>query len=90
MAKTWYPVIDYIKCIECGICVDSCPHNVYDEIKSPSPVVITENCIKGCHGCGNRCPKGAIKYVGDNTGWTPLNRKKPSDGGCGCSCGGTN
>ena len=50
MAKTWYPVIDYIE-------------------------------------CGNRCPKGAIEYVGDNTGWTSLNRKKSSNNGCGCSCG---
>ncbi|MFA7175033.1 MAG: 4Fe-4S binding protein, partial [Kiritimatiellia bacterium] len=26
MAKTWYPVIDYASCIECGTCVNFCPH----------------------------------------------------------------
>lgn len=80
MSKKWYPVVDYIDCEECGTCVDKCPHNVYDKTKSPSPVIVRpENCIEGCHGCGNRCPNGAIVYVGENTGWIPPN---------GCSCGG--
>lgn len=39
MAKTWYPVIDYAACSECGICVEDCPHGVYDKDKAPTPVV---------------------------------------------------
>ncbi|HOJ11374.1 MAG TPA: 4Fe-4S binding protein [Clostridiales bacterium] len=39
MAKTWYPVIEYLTCVECGICVANCPHGVYDSAKAPSPVV---------------------------------------------------
>ena len=72
MAKTWYPVIDYAACAECGICVEDCPHGVYDKDKAPTPVVKNpDNCIDHCHGCGNPCPEGAITYVGDDTGWTP-------------------
>jgi|LSQX01.1.fsa_nt_gb formate hydrogenlyase subunit 6/NADH:ubiquinone oxidoreductase subunit I len=24
MAKTWYPVIDYLTCTECGTCIEHC------------------------------------------------------------------
>lgn len=35
MAKTWYPVVDYVICSECGTCVTKCPHGVYDTRKAP-------------------------------------------------------
>ena len=89
MAKTWYPVIDYSECVECGVCIEKCPHNVYDKEKSPTPVVVRPNdCVDHCHGCGNRCPVGAITYVGDDTGWTPPNGKKTEGSDCGCGCDG--
>jgi NAD-dependent dihydropyrimidine dehydrogenase PreA subunit len=88
MAKIWYPVIDYMKCTECGACILKCPHGVYDTAKAPLPMVQNpEACIDHCHGCGNRCPAGAITYVGDDTGWTPPNSGKEPDTACGCSCG---
>lgn len=88
MAKTWYPVIDYLACAECGTCVLNCPHGVYDSAKAPSPVVTNpEACIDHCHGCGNRCPVGAISYVGDDTGWTPPNgTREPGEACCSCGC----
>jgi len=77
MAKAWYPVVDYSICIECGTCVVKCPHGVYNEAKAPTPVVKRpEECVDHCHGCGNRCPVGAIIYVGDDTGWVPPNGKQ--------------
>lgn len=33
MAQKWYPVIDYVSCIECGTCSAKCPHGVYDSAK---------------------------------------------------------
>lgn len=85
MAKMWYPVIDYVKCAECGACIKKCSHGVYDKGKAPSPVVVNpDECVDRCHGCGNLCPVGAITYVGDNTGWTPPNGKKEES----CECGG--
>lgn len=67
MSKSWYPIIDYDKCCECGKCVNKCRQGVYDKSKMPKPVVIhPEGCIQGCHGCGNLCPYKAISYAGDN------------------------
>ena len=89
MSKTWYPVIDYVKCTECGTCIDFCQHGVYDKTKSPSPVVVQpDGCIQGCYGCGNLCPVGAIEYVGDNTGWVSPNgdKEETTECSCGCSC----
>lgn len=78
MSKTWYPVIDYEKCIECGACTDKCTHGVYDLTKLPTPVVIVpEECVHGCQGCGKLCPVSAIRYVGEKT----------VNGGLQCSCG---
>ncbi len=79
MSKTWYPVIDYTACSECGACVDMCKHGVYDKKRAPTPVVVSpEGCVQGCHGCGNNCPSGAIQYVGD--------AERKSDCGCGSGC----
>ena len=51
-AKNWYPVIDILTCMECGTCVNFCPHGVYDKQKSPVPVVVNpDGCIDHCHGC---------------------------------------
>ncbi len=88
MAKNWYPVVDYLECIECGTCVEKCPHGVYDTAKVPIPLVIQpDECIDHCHGCGNRCPAGAITYVGDDTGWKPPHgRQEESRACCGTDC----
>ena len=37
MAQKWYPVIDYMLCIECGTCTQKCSHGVYDRSKAPAP-----------------------------------------------------
>ena len=88
MAKTWYPVIDYLACVECGTCVANCPQGVYDTTKAPCPVVrYPEACVDHCHGCSNCCPAGAIAYVGDDTCWTPPNREAEPNK-IPCSCGG--
>lgn len=80
MSKTWYPVIDYERCVECGACTDKCSHAVYDLKKAPTPVVITpESCFHGCRGCGNLCPTEAISYVGS---------QEEGSGSSDCSCGG--
>jgi len=88
MTKSWYPVIDYMNCTACGTCIAKCPHEVYDLLKAPSPVVKNPAaCIDHCHGCGNRCPVGAITYVGDDTGWTPPNgRGEPTEACSSCGC----
>lgn len=87
MSKTWYPVIDYEKCTECGACTDKCKHGVYDQQKAPTPVVVhPENCVHGCHGCENLCSVEAISYVGEeNTAGSSCccDCSDDSDGCCG-------
>lgn len=82
MSETWFPVIDYEKCNECGACTNKCKQGVYDINKAPTPVVFNpENCIHGCYGCGNLCPSEAITYVGD---------QRQANPNCNCSCGDEN
>lgn len=88
MARTWYPVIDYLLCAECGTCSGMCAHGVYDLAAAPTPRVIhPENCVDHCHGCGIRCSVGAITYVGDDTGWIPQARGGKTNGTAGGCCG---
>lgn len=82
MAEKWYPVIDYSLCIECGTCSAFCSHGVYDQTKSPTPVVVYPlGCVDHCHGCQKKCPVGAISYVGDTESG---NEKEGSSCACGC------
>ena len=87
MAKTWYPVIDYSACAECGVCINKCSHAVYNKDKAPTPVVtLPDHCVDHCHGCGNICPNGAITYVGEDSNWTPPNYTNKTEE---CSCEGS-
>jgi len=88
MAAKWYPVIDYSACRQCGACVSMCAHGVFDPARAPAPVVQNPlGCVDHCHGCGARCPAGAIVYLGDDTGWTPPHgRPADPNESCGCSC----
>lgn len=79
MAKNWYPMINYEKCIECGACFNKCSHGVYQKKDKLVKVINPDNCIEGCRGCQNLCPSEAIEYVGDIGN---INEKS-----CGCCCG---
>lgn len=66
MSKTWYPVIDYDKCSGCLACYEKCSHGVYELNSRDFPkVVLPEECLHGCTGCGSLCPEEAITYMGD-------------------------
>lgn len=90
VASTWYPVIDYSLCTECGSCITKCAHGVYKREKAPVPVIqVPDACIDHCHGCGSLCPVGAITYLGEDTDWvSPLGTSPADTSDCGCSCGG--
>lgn len=65
MSKKWYPVIDVVKCIECGACVNKCSHGVYEKNTNTPKVIFPEGCVDGCTGCKKLCPVDAISYIGD-------------------------
>lgn len=46
MSKTWYPVIDYSTCLECGTCVLKCTHGVYEKGTNTPKVIFPEGVLK--------------------------------------------
>ncbi len=66
MASTWYPVIDYDKCIGCMSCVEFCPHGVLEESDGRPAVVRPDNCVEFCRGCQKICDAEAIDYAGSS------------------------
>jgi NAD-dependent dihydropyrimidine dehydrogenase PreA subunit len=66
MSKTWYPIIDYEKCIGCLSCIEFCPHGVFGERGRKPFVSNPENCVEFCRGCQKgACSSSAINYAGD-------------------------
>ena len=63
MTKTWYPIIDYNKCVGCLQCVNFCPHGVYTVVNERPLVAHPENCVQFCRGCQRgACDHDAIEY----------------------------
>lgn len=66
---TWYPIIDFEKCVGCCACIMKCTHGVYEPIFTDKPNVINpEGCVEGCKGCARICHHDAIRYFGDKEG----------------------
>ena len=63
---TWYPTIDYEKCVGCGKCVDYCKLGAFEfEEKDGNKMPVVKNpsnCVVLCTGCDGICPAGAIKH----------------------------
>jgi NAD-dependent dihydropyrimidine dehydrogenase PreA subunit len=61
---SWYPTIDFEKCLSCGECVDFCSHHTYEkDATTGRPVVKSPyNCVVGCSGCKPECPAEAISF----------------------------
>jgi len=66
MAQTWFPVIDYEKCIGCFVCANFCPHDVFGTNSAKPKVENPLNCVEFCCGCQKICQEEAISYYGDN------------------------
>ena len=62
----WYPTIDYVKCVNCGKCVDYCKLGVYkfEEKKGKKKLLVRNpnNCVVYCNGCDAICPSFAITH----------------------------
>jgi len=58
------PVINYSKCIKCGLCWLYCPDNVIEIVEGSAEYVkIDYDYCKGCGICSNVCPTKAISMV---------------------------
>ena len=58
----WYPTINAEKCINCKVCYEFCPKDVYDLIEDKVKVVRPYQCVVLCTGCVSKCMNGAISF----------------------------
>ena len=62
--RTFRPVVNFDKCISCGICTKVCPEGIvilepnkeYNKLKP----IVDYNYCKGCGICAEECPVKAI------------------------------
>ncbi|MDA3865324.1 MAG: 4Fe-4S binding protein [Salinivirgaceae bacterium] len=59
--RTFKPVIDHEKCINCLICYLVCPDGTI--IKTETKPDVDYDYCKGCGVCAHECPKDAIEMV---------------------------
>lgn len=59
--RTFLPVIDMKKCIDCGCCWIFCPESCVQKTKKE--YVVDLDYCKGCGICANECPVEAIEMA---------------------------
>lgn len=62
--RTFKPIVDKSKCIDCGLCAVYCPENCIKMKKGKVSLPDLDYC-KGCGICANVCPVKCIKMVKD-------------------------
>lgn len=62
MVPAWFPVIDEVRCINCGKCARFCLFGVYHFSKDRLMVVNPLACKNNCPACGRTCPASAIIF----------------------------
>jgi len=50
---------DNEKCIGCGMCVDVCPHGVFEIIEQQAHIIDRDSCME-CGACVLNCPTQAL------------------------------
>ena len=52
--------LDQDKCIGCGMCVNVCPHNVFEMENKKAKIINKDLCME-CGACRKNCPAMAIE-----------------------------
>lgn len=70
--SSWFPVIDYGRCVDCKQCLNFCLFGVYT-LGDDGRVVVERpaNCKTNCPACARVCPEAAIIFP--KYGDTPIN-----------------
>jgi NAD-dependent dihydropyrimidine dehydrogenase PreA subunit len=63
-------VISESRCIDCGICVDVCPTNVFDADEHAHPSIARQSDCQTCFLCEAHCPTDAL-FVSPLSGPAP-------------------
>lgn len=48
------------KCIACGICINVCPHEVFDWLADGRVAVVNKDLCMECGACAMNCPVNAV------------------------------
>lgn len=48
------------KCVGCGVCIEVCPHNVFELKNNKVELINKDNCIE-CGACSKNCAFNAIE-----------------------------
>lgn len=73
-----HPVINPNLCTGCGLCLEVCCNKVYDLASGRARAARPGDCCGSGHDlCAQKCPAGAISFIGEPA----------KDGCCSCSCG---
>jgi NAD-dependent dihydropyrimidine dehydrogenase PreA subunit len=59
---SWFPVIDYSRCSNCGQCADFCLFGVYEKGENSVRVINPQKCKNNCPACARICPQTAIVF----------------------------
>lgn len=60
--KPWFPVIDYDRCTNCGLCANFCIFGVYKIDEGKLTVDNPDHCKTDCPACARVCPETAIMF----------------------------
>jgi NAD-dependent dihydropyrimidine dehydrogenase PreA subunit len=55
-------LVSHSRCIECNVCVDVCPTNVFDAVPGAPPKIARQDDCQTCFLCEAYCPVDAL-YV---------------------------
>lgn len=59
---SWYPMIDKVRCSNCGQCANFCLFGVYEIKEGTVQVVNPKGCKNNCPACARICPQTAIIF----------------------------
>ncbi len=54
------PIINYLRCTKCGLCISGCPENAL-QMTPKGPVLRKPSLCTYCTDCEHLCPTGAIR-----------------------------
>jgi NAD-dependent dihydropyrimidine dehydrogenase PreA subunit len=67
-------IINAERCVDCDICVEVCPTNVFDAVEHGHPVIARQRDCQTCFMCEAYCPADAL-FVAPQA--TPVARPSP-------------